>query len=115
MRPEGPSRPFTPFPLPPPTLADGSAARRVLAGHLAPTPLVRFHGQPRPVGSLRGARPRHPGHRRAAASGGGGGCAPLAAALRLREQLAGKTVCLILSGSNIPLDALRRLLRDGEG
>ena len=43
------------------------------------------------------------------------GAAPVAAALRLREQLAGKTVCLILSGSNIPLDALRRLLRDGEG
>jgi threonine dehydratase len=39
----------------------------------------------------------------------------VAAALRLREQLAGKTVCLILSGSNIPLDALRCLLRDGEG
>ena len=43
------------------------------------------------------------------------GAAPVAAALRLREQLAGKTACLILSGSSMSLDALRRLLRDGEG
>lgn len=50
MRPEGPGRPFTPFPLPPPTLADVYAARRALAEHLAPTPLVRFPGLCRALG-----------------------------------------------------------------
>jgi threonine dehydratase len=43
----------------------------------------------------------------------GAGAAPVAAALRLREQLAGKTVCLVLSGGNVALDALRHLLCDG--
>jgi len=50
MRPEGPGRPFTPLPLPPPTLADVYAARRALAGQLAETPLIRFPGLYRALG-----------------------------------------------------------------
>jgi threonine dehydratase len=38
------------------------------------------------------------------------GASPLAAALRLRDRLAGKKVALILSGGNISPDQLRRLL-----
>jgi threonine dehydratase len=38
------------------------------------------------------------------------GAAPLAAALRLRERLAGKTVVLVQSGGNISLAQLRELL-----
>jgi threonine dehydratase len=38
------------------------------------------------------------------------GAAPLAAALRLREQLAGQRVALICSGGNISLDQLRTVL-----
>ena len=38
------------------------------------------------------------------------GASPLAAALRLKERLAGKKVALILSGGNISPDQLRRLL-----
>ncbi len=38
------------------------------------------------------------------------GAAPLAAAHRLRERLAGQRVALILSGGNITLDQLRRVL-----
>ena len=38
------------------------------------------------------------------------GAAPLAAALRLRERLAGKKVALVLSGGNISPDQLRALL-----
>ena len=38
------------------------------------------------------------------------GAAPLAAALRLREQLAGQRVALICSGGNISLDQLRAVL-----
>jgi len=38
------------------------------------------------------------------------GAAPLAAALRLRDRLAGKKVALILSGGNISSDQLRELL-----
>jgi threonine dehydratase len=38
------------------------------------------------------------------------GASPLAAALKIRERLTGKTVVLILSGSNISLERLRRLL-----
>jgi threonine dehydratase len=38
------------------------------------------------------------------------GAAPLAAALRLRERLAGKRVALILSGGNISPDQLREIL-----
>ncbi len=38
------------------------------------------------------------------------GASPLAAALKIRERLKGKTVVLILSGSNISLERLRRLL-----
>jgi threonine dehydratase len=38
------------------------------------------------------------------------GAAPLAAALRLQDRLAGKKVALILSGGNISPDQLRRLL-----
>jgi threonine dehydratase len=41
------------------------------------------------------------------------GAAPLAAALRLRERLAGKRVVLVCSGGNVTLDQLRALL-DGE-
>ncbi len=38
------------------------------------------------------------------------GAAPLAAALRLRDQLAGKRVALVCSGGNISLDQLRTVL-----
>jgi threonine dehydratase len=38
------------------------------------------------------------------------GSAPLAAALRLRERLAGRRVCLVASGGNVTLDQLRALL-----
>jgi threonine dehydratase len=38
------------------------------------------------------------------------GAAPLAAALRLRDRLAGRRVALIASGGNITLDQLRRVL-----
>jgi threonine dehydratase len=40
------------------------------------------------------------------------GAAPLAAALRLRDRLAGKRVVLICSGGNVTLDQLRALLVD---
>lgn len=40
------------------------------------------------------------------------GAAPLAAALRLRERLAGKKLVLILSGGNISMEKLRRILRE---
>jgi threonine dehydratase len=40
----------------------------------------------------------------------GAGAAPLAAALRLRERLAGKRVVLVCSGGNITVDQLRALL-----
>ncbi len=42
----------------------------------------------------------------------GAGAASAAAALRLREQLRGKTVVLVLSGGNIPLDALSAIYGD---
>lgn len=38
------------------------------------------------------------------------GAAPLAAALRLREQIRGKTIALILSGGNLSPEQLRRFL-----
>ena len=38
------------------------------------------------------------------------GASPLAAALRLREELAGKRVALILSGGNVSRDQLRAVL-----
>jgi threonine dehydratase len=38
------------------------------------------------------------------------GAAPLAAALRLRDRLAGRRVALVCSGGNITLDQLRALL-----
>ncbi|MCS7351031.1 MAG: threonine/serine dehydratase [Anaerolineae bacterium] len=38
------------------------------------------------------------------------GAAPLAAALRLREQIQGKTIALILSGGNLSPEQLRRFL-----
>lgn len=41
----------------------------------------------------------------------GAGAAPLAAALQIRERLAGKKVVLVMSGGNLALDSLRRLLR----
>jgi len=40
----------------------------------------------------------------------GAGAAPLAAALKLRRQLAGQRVALILSGGNITLDSFREIL-----
>lgn len=40
----------------------------------------------------------------------GAGAASLAAALRMRERLAGKTVALVLSGGNITIDQLRHAL-----
>ena len=40
----------------------------------------------------------------------GAGASPLAAALRLRERLAGKQVVLICTGGNMTLDQLRALL-----
>lgn len=41
----------------------------------------------------------------------GGGAAPLAAALKLKDQLAGKRVGLVLTGSNIDARTLQRALR----
>ena len=40
--------------------------------------------------------------------------APLAAALRLRDQLAGSRVALVCSGANISREQLRRLLADAD-
>jgi threonine dehydratase len=40
----------------------------------------------------------------------GAGAAPLAAALKIREQLAGQTVALVLSGGNITIEQLRSVL-----
>lgn len=40
----------------------------------------------------------------------GAGAAPLAAALRLRDQLAGRRIALILSGGNITLESFREIL-----
>lgn len=40
----------------------------------------------------------------------GAGAVPLAAALQMKEQLAGKNVVLILSGGNLAIDKLRRIL-----
>lgn len=40
----------------------------------------------------------------------GAGAAPLAAALQLRERLAGKKVVLVLSGGNLAVDTLRQIL-----
>ena len=40
----------------------------------------------------------------------GAGASPLAAAIRLRDSLAGKRVALICSGGNMTLDQLRALL-----
>ena len=41
------------------------------------------------------------------------GASPLAAALQLRERLAGKRVALICTGGNVTLDQLRALLDAG--
>jgi threonine dehydratase len=38
------------------------------------------------------------------------GASPLAAALKIKDRLKGKTVALILSGSNISLERLRSIL-----
>ncbi len=43
----------------------------------------------------------------------GAGAASTAAALRLRDRLRGKTVVLILSGGNIPLETLAEIYQDG--
>lgn len=40
------------------------------------------------------------------------GATPLAAALKMREQLSGKTVVLVLTGANITLEQLRAMLAD---
>jgi threonine dehydratase len=42
----------------------------------------------------------------------GAGAAPLAAALQIKQRLAGKKVVLVMSGGNLAVDALRRLLHD---
>jgi threonine dehydratase len=44
----------------------------------------------------------------------GAGAAPLAAAWQIRERLAGKKVVLVMSGGNLAVDTLRRLLLDHE-
>ena len=41
----------------------------------------------------------------------GAGAAPLAAALQIRERLAGKKVVLVMSGGNLALHTLRHILR----
>jgi threonine dehydratase len=41
------------------------------------------------------------------------GAAPLAAALRIREQLAGRRVVLILSGGNLGYESVRRIVAEG--
>ena len=48
------------------------------------------------------------GHQLAEAAG----AAPVAAAQKLKDRLRGQTVVLIVSGSNITLDQLRRVLTD---
>ena len=40
----------------------------------------------------------------------GAGAAPLAAALKLRDRLAGKKVALVLSGGNLSMEQLRRVV-----
>ena len=40
----------------------------------------------------------------------GAGAAPLAAAVKLRERLAGKKVVMVLSGGNLTADMLREIL-----
>jgi threonine dehydratase len=45
----------------------------------------------------------------------GAGAAPLAAALKIKEQLKGKKVVLILSGGNLSLEQLRTILNHTPG
>lgn len=45
----------------------------------------------------------------------GAGAAPLAAALQLRERLAGKKVVLVMSGGNLAVDSLRSILASMTG
>ena len=40
----------------------------------------------------------------------GAGAAPLAAALKLKDRLAGKNVVLVMTGGNLSIDRLRKLL-----
>ena len=42
------------------------------------------------------------------------GASPLAAALRIRDRLAGKRVALVATGGNITLDQLRGLVREND-
>jgi threonine dehydratase len=42
----------------------------------------------------------------------GAGAAPLAAALQIKDRLAGKKVVLVMSGGNLAIDTLRRILLD---
>jgi threonine dehydratase len=44
----------------------------------------------------------------------GAGAAPLAAALKLRDRLAGKNVVLVMTGGNLSIDSLRKLLAHSE-
>lgn len=44
----------------------------------------------------------------------GAGAAPLAAALKLRHRLAGKNVALVMTGGNLSIDRLRKLLAQPE-
>lgn len=45
----------------------------------------------------------------------GAGAAATAAAMQMREQLNGKTVCCVVSGGNVPLAGLRDALARGDG
>jgi threonine dehydratase len=45
----------------------------------------------------------------------GAGAAAIAAALKIRDRLAGQTVVCVMSGGNIDRTKLRRILADGEG
>jgi threonine dehydratase len=44
----------------------------------------------------------------------GAGAAPLAAALKLRDRLAGRTVALVVSGGNLSMSQLQEIVGQGE-
>lgn len=102
-----------------PTLHDIIAARPNVYGFLRPTPLHHYAG----LSDLLGAQVwvKHENHQPVGAfkvRGGlnyvaeGAGAAPLAAALQLKERLAGKKVVLVMSGGNLAVDTLRQILLD---
>jgi threonine dehydratase len=45
----------------------------------------------------------------------GAGAASTAALFNMSEELAGKTVCCVVSGGNVPLSGLRDALAQGDG